>query len=33
MTEFDKLQWAKPEYSQEYRDSADVLHRGAEETA
>ncbi|MGO8990805.1 MAG: class I SAM-dependent methyltransferase [bacterium] len=25
MTEFDKLQWAKPEYSQEYRDSADVF--------
>ena len=25
MTEFDDLQWAKPEYSQGYRDSADVF--------
>lgn len=24
MTEFNDLQWAKPEYTQEYRDSADV---------
>jgi tRNA (cmo5U34)-methyltransferase len=24
MTEFDKSQWAKPEFAQEYRDSADV---------
>jgi tRNA (cmo5U34)-methyltransferase len=24
MTEFDKTQWAKPEFTQEYRDSADV---------
>jgi tRNA (cmo5U34)-methyltransferase len=25
MTEFNDLQWAKPEYTQEYRDSADVF--------
>lgn len=24
MTEFNELQWAKPEYTQEYRDSADI---------
>ena len=24
MTEFDKSKWAKPEFTQEYRDSADV---------
>lgn len=24
MTEFNDLQWAKPEYTQEYRDSADI---------
>jgi len=25
MTEFNDLQWAKPEYTQEYRDSADIF--------